>query len=288
MDLVVRQARPALPGETIFGHRFDTGPGGKGLNQAVAAARAGARVAFLGAVGDDDFGARLRATLVGEGIDVDGLVTLADPTGIAAITVTDDGENSIVVVPGANASSALRDADRGRIAAASHLVVQLERPLELVLEACRFARSQGVRTVVTPAPVADGLDELIDLADVLVLNEGEAQRLAGRADAEDAATALSERAGLVIVTLGARGALVAERGTVRQHIAARPVAAVDTTGAGDAFVGALVAWLAGGAELTEAGAAASAAASLAVTRAGAAASAPTREEILAILSGSDE
>lgn len=283
MDLVVRQPRRAEPGETIFGTGFATGPGGKGLNQAVAAARAGADVAFLGAVGDDEFGVRLRARLAADGIDVAGLLTVDEATGIAAITVTDDGENSIVVVPGANARDELRDADRDAIAGASHLVVQLERPESLLREAVAFARARGVTTVLTPAPARSGLEELVALADIIVPNEGEAMLLSGETDAEAAAIALTRTGATVVVTRGERGAVVARDGAIAHRVAARRADAVDTTGAGDTFTGVLVAWLAAGSAWPEALTAASAAAALAVARPGAADAAPARAEILAAL-----
>lgn len=286
MDLVVRQPRRAEPGETIFGTHFRTGPGGKGLNQAVAAARAGAEVTFVAAVGADDFGVRLRSWLQDEGIDVSRVRIADEPTGIAQITVTEDGENSIVVVAGANARSTLDDADREAIAAASHLVVQLERPEALLREAMAFARQVGVTTVLTPAPARDGIDELVALADVLVPNEGEAALLSGESDPERAAVALSRRAGIVIVTLGARGALVAVHGEVVERVPAPAVTAVDTTGAGDTFTGVLVASLAAGDELRDALANAAAAASVSVTRHGAAESMPSADEIRAALAAS--
>lgn len=286
MDLVVRQPRRAEPGETIFGTHFRTGPGGKGLNQAVAAARAGAEVTFVAAVGADDFGVRLRSWLQDEGIDVSRVRIADEPTGIAQITVTEDGENSIVVVAGANARSTLDDADREAIAAASHLVVQLERPEALLREAMAFARQVGVTTVLTPAPARDGIDELVALADVLVPNEGEAALLSGESDPERAAVALSRRAGIVIVTLGARGALVAVGGGVVERVPAPAVTAVDTTGAGDTFTGVLVASLAAGDELRDALANAAAAASVSVTRHGAAESMPSADEIRAALAAS--
>lgn len=286
MDLVVRVAAAVRPGETVRGSSFATGPGGKGLNQAVAAARAGASVCFLGAVGADEFGGRLRGFLLAQGIDVSGLVPSPEPTGIAAITVTDDGENAIVVVAGANAGDRLSDSDRAVIAGAGHLVVQLERPVALVLEAMRWARGHGVTTVLTPAPVPDShVDELVSLSDVLLVNEHEAAALSGEADAADAARMLSRAARTVVVTLGAEGALVAQGGDITATVAARPVAAVDTTGAGDTFAGVLIAWLATGATLHSSLEAASAAAALTVTRPGAAASMPQRADILTALQG---
>lgn len=287
MDLVVRQPRRVEAGETMFGTSFETGPGGKGLNQAIAAARAGAAVAFLGAVGGDDFGARLADALGTENIDTSRLRRTDAATGTAHITVTDDGENSIVVVSGANSSGAFDDADRAAVAAASHLVVQFERPLALLREALVFARERGVVTVVTPAPVQPGVDDIIALADVLIPNEHEAAQLSGESDAEAAATALSRAAGTVVVTRGSRGALVARGGQVVLRVDAIAVDAVDTTGAGDTFVGALVAWLANGAPLEQAMDAATAAAAIAVTRRGAAEAAPTAAEISALLASRD-
>lgn len=281
MDLVVRQPRAALPGETMFGTRFTTGPGGKGLNQAVAAARAGADVRFLGAVGGDPFGDRLRQRLREDGVGVERLRTVDAETGIAAITVTDDGENSIVVVPGANADESFAAGDRALISAASHLVVQLERPVGLVERAMTFARSRGVRNVLTPAPARDGIEPLLELADIVVPNEGEATLLSGERDAVRAARMLSRRGATIIVTRGARGAVVAREGEILHEVAAPPVAAVDTTGAGDTFTGALVAWLSQGATLADALRAAVVAAAIGVTRPGAAESAPTRGEISA-------
>lgn len=283
MDLVVRHARRPEPGETIFGTGFSTGPGGKGLNQAVAAARAGAEVAFIGAVGGDEFGMRLRAFLDAEDIDTSRLRTVDDATGIAQINVTDDGENTIVVVPGANAVAELSADDRAAVAASSHLVVQLERPTALLLEAFRFAKANAVTTVLTPAPVQPELDELLALSDVVIPNEGEAMLITGAADAESAAIALSATVPTVVVTLGARGSLVASGGEIVRRVAPRIVDAVDTTGAGDTFVGVLIAGLAGGRPLEDALEAATVAASLSVGRAGAAQSMPREAEIRAAL-----
>ena len=283
VDLVVRQPRRAEPGETMFGTSFQTGPGGKGLNQAVAAARAGVDVAFIGAIGDDAFGAQLSEVLDAERIDTRGLRVTALPTGVAQITVTDDGENAITVVAGANETAELRDPERALIAEASHLVVQLERPEALLIEALRHARAHGVTTVLTPAPARAPIDELLALADVIVPNAGEAALLAGVADAEEAAVSLSRTVPTVVVTRGAEGAVVAQRGEIVSRVPAAAVTAVDTTGAGDTFTGVLVARLAQGAAQADALAAASAAASLTVTRPGAAASMPTRAEIDAAL-----
>ncbi len=285
MDLVVRQPRPPRVGETIFGSGFSTVPGGKGLNQAVAAARAGASVRFAGAVGADPNGTALLALLNTEGIDTTAVQTSDQPTGIALINVLDSGDNSIVVVSGANSTvAALDDAIRAAITAATHLVMQFELPAATLLQAARFARGAGVRTVLTPAPVTDHDPELIALTDYLVLNAGEACELSGLSDVEQAAAALSRRAGTVIVTLGDRGSLLAADGAITARMPARAVRAVDTTAAGDTFVGVLTARIAAGQTITEAMRWATAAAAVSVTRPGATSSMPNLAEISAALS----
>jgi len=284
MDLVVRQPRLPEPGETMFGSAFDTVPGGKGLNQAIAAARAGAEVAFLGAVGRDGFGDALRATLETDGIDVSGLARVDRPTGTAHISVLDGGENSIVVVPDANGVELpLDEAQRAAIREASYLVVQFERPIDLVAEAVAFARANGVTTVVTPAPVMPLPDGFLDDVDILVPNAAEARALAGVDDDADAARALSARVGTVVVTRGSRGAVVARGGEIVAEVPAHPVTPVDTTGAGDTFTGVLVARLSLGDPESTALRAASVAAALAATRAGASPSMPTWHEVAPLL-----
>jgi ribokinase len=284
MDLVVRQARLPRPGETMFGSSFATIPGGKGLNQAVAAARAGGEVEFLGAVGTDAFGSELRDVLRREGIGVDGLATLDTATGTAHIAVLDGGENTIVVVSGANVvETALDDEMRARIAGCDYLVVQFERPAELVAEALAFAKERGLTTIVTPAPVRPFHPDLLSLVDILVPNEREACELAGLDDELDAARELSRDAGIVVVTRGARGAVVARGGELLTDVPPHPVDAVDTTAAGDTFVGVLVARLASGDELDSSLEAASVAAAISVTRPGASTSMPHWDEIESVL-----
>jgi ribokinase len=262
MDLVVRQARLPRPGETMFGSDFSTVPGGKGLNQAVAAARAGGSVAFVGAA----------------------VRTVDVATGTAHISVVDGGENSIVVVSGANAAvDGLDDTDRAVIAAARYVVAQFERPLPLVRAAFVAAREAGAVTVLTPAPVLDAGD-LLELTDILVPNAGEACELAGVDDPTEAALALSRRAGTVVMTRGPEGALIARGGEILAEVPSRRVEAVDTTAAGDTFVGTLVTRLAAGDGLEDAARTAAVAASLSVTRAGATTSMPTWDEIAAALS----
>ncbi|BDI21540.1 ribokinase [Herbiconiux sp. L3-i23] len=284
MDLVVRQPRLPKPGETMFGSHFSTVPGGKGLNQAVAAARAGGAVTFAGAIGDDAFGTELRIQMEADGIAVSTLRVTDAPTGTAHISVVDGGENSIVVVSGANAAiPELDDNDRGAIADSDWLLVQFERPQPLVAEALRHARSVGTKTMLTPAPVQPVDEELWSFVDVLVPNEHEACELAGLDDEQDAAVWLSERVGTVVMTRGSRGALVCREGAVVVEVAARKVDAVDTTGAGDTFVGVLAARLAAGDELETALHAATAGAAISVTRAGATSSMPVWSEIAATL-----
>jgi ribokinase len=281
-DLIVRQPRLPNVGETLFGRAFSTVAGGKGLNQAVAAARAGGDVAFLGAVGDDEHGRRARGVLGDAGVDIDGLIDVDEPTGTAHIAVLDGGDNAIVIVPAANLAVTSIDADaRRRIESARFLVAQFERPIPLIAEAFAIARAAGVRTVLTPAPVVAVGADLLALVDILVPNATEARELAGVDDEFAAAEALSRQVGMVIMTRGEDGAVVARDGAIVTTVSAHPVQPVDTTGAGDTFVGVLVAWLADGAELDAALAAATAAAAICVTRPGASPSIPARDEILA-------
>ena len=279
MDVVVTAERIPAPGETVTGRTLRHIPGGKGANQARAAALAGLDVAFAGAVGDDAHGAALRAGMVEVGIDVDLLRTVEVPTGTAHITVADDGENSIVVVPGANAHVAVDDQVRTAIADAEVLLCQLEVPLPVVAEALAHARAHGTRTVLTPAPVHPLSDDLLADVDVLVGNQHEAALLTGMDHPAAAAAALRSRGiATVVVTLGGDGAVAVDAdGTIRQP--ARRVPVVDTTGAGDAFVGMLVAGLARGG-LPEALGLATSAAALAVQRHGAAAAMPALAEVL--------
>lgn len=280
MDLVVRQPRLPETGETMFGTSFATVPGGKGLNQAIAAARVGGEVAFLGAVGGDAFGRELRETLAAAGVNTDAVAVVERPTGTAHIAVLDGGENAIVVVPDANGVEVpLDEVQRDAIRGARYLVVQFERPLPLVAEAVAFARAHGVTTVVTPAPALPVPEGFLENVDILVPNAAEACTLAGVDDETDAARALSTRVGTVVVTRGARGTLVARGGDVVAEVAAHPVTPIDTTGAGDTFTGVLVARLAAGDAEPDALRAASVAAALATTRAGASTSMPSWPEV---------
>ncbi|MFF0742897.1 ribokinase [Streptomyces sp. NPDC004111] len=254
IDLVTRVARHPRPGETVTGRSLTVLPGGKGANQAVAAARAGARVRMLGRVGDDDGGRRYLATLRSDGIDTTGVTTTpGEPTGQAHICVDDLGENTIVVIPGANGAVTEADAERAAatIAAADVLLLQLETPLPAVVRAALIAGRAGTRVVLNASPVAEVPPELLRLADPAIVNEHEYE-------------ALGEEARSVCVTLGARGARWGEHASVPP-----PVHAVDTTGAGDCFAGTLAARLAAGDPVADALDAAVAAGAGATTREGA-------------------
>ncbi len=277
LDLVVRTGRLPRPGETLGGHDYAEHPGGKGLNQAVAAARAGARTALVGAVGDDDAGQRLLGVAADAGIDTSLVAVRPDtPTGRALITVADDAENSIVVVPGANASATASELPAGRI-----VVAQLEIPQRTVLAAFRFARALGARTVLDPAPAGPLGDDLVAATDVIVPNEHEIELIGGR----DALMEHGVQA--VVVTRGAAGVSVRERAGTGIKDWTQPafeVDARDTTGAGDAFCGVLAAGLATGGALARAVRTAAAAGALAATVPGAVPSLPSRRRIDELLS----
>ncbi len=237
MDLVTTADHLPAAGETLLGRTFSTMPGGKGGNQAVAAARAGGAVLFIGAVGQDDFGSRLADSLARGGVSVDLLRHVPGPSGIASITVDDGAENSIVVVQGANGTVVgLTDADRDAVCAAGLLVCQLEIPMSAVVSAAGVAAAAGVPVLLNPSPARDLPAELLTCVSLLVLNEGEAAAIG-----TEAITGVPH----VVTTLGAAGARY--RGPEGSFdVRAPEVEALDTTGAGDAFTGALaVAWTSG-------------------------------------------
>ena len=287
MDLVVRVPRLPAAGETLSGHDFRTLPGGKGANQAVAAARLSGDVAFMSCVGADDFGARLRAGFVADGIDVAHVAELpGHATGIALITVAGDGANSIVLSPGANGAlvPAMIDAAEALIATAALLVCQLEIPPASVRHALEVAARHGTPVLLNPAPAVPLDPDLLRHVDILVPNEIEAGALTGIAvagidDARRAAEALRAQGPRdVIVTLGAQGLWHAGRdGGI--HLPAPPVAAIDSTAAGDTLIGGIAAALAAGADLRAAIAFGMRAAAISVTRVGAQASIPWRREL---------
>ncbi|HSI93305.1 MAG TPA: ribokinase [Jiangellaceae bacterium] len=287
MDLVVTVDRAPSLGETVTGRTFHTVPGGKGANQALAAVRAGGDVTFLGAVGDDVYGAEIRALLAGERI-VTALATSDQPTGTAHIVVDARGGNSIVVVPGANGTvTTLTGAHRTAITAADVLLLQLELPIPVVVEAAAFARSAGIRVVLTPAPAAPLTPDLLAVVDLLVPNEHEAALLigesSGRGSPHTAGTALATRTNAVLLTLGSAGSAYFAGDAAPIEVPAFAVDVVDTTAAGDTFVGAFAVAHAEGRPVAEAMRWASAAAALSVQRLGASSSMPERAEVDAFL-----
>lgn len=285
MDLVAVTKRRPLPGETVTGDEFFTVPGGKGLNQAVAAARAGADVSLLGAVGSDGFGAEVVAALAGLGVPTGGITRHPGSTGVAHIVVDGDARNSIIVIPGANGlMTSLTGSQQEAIRTSDVLLLQQELPLSIVEEAAEYAAAHGVAVVLTPAPVRTPSRRILSIVDVLVPNEHEALELCAQlgeeaADPLDAAGILARYVKSVVVTLGDKGAVWIEQ-NIRHHVPAVAVDAVDTTAAGDTFVGVLAAvGLADGRPTAAGLQLASAAAALACQRRGASSSMPTLQEI---------
>jgi len=286
-DMVIKAARIPAPGETILGGRFLMNPGGKGANQAVAAARLGGQVTFIAKVGDDLFGREARSLFAKEGIRTEHVFTDPnEPSGVALIMVDDKGENCIAVASGANGtlSPADLEAAREEIERAGLLLMQLETPVETVLCAAQWAAAKGVPVVLNPAPACKLPDELFACLGMITPNETEAELLTGikvnnDASAEAAAKALCAKGvKRVVLTLGAKGAFVYAdgRGT---RVPAFKVEAVDTTAAGDVFNGALAVALTEDRPLAAAVSFAAKAAAISVTRMGAQASAPYRNEI---------
>jgi ribokinase len=290
-DMIVKVGRIPKPGETILGGEFVTAAGGKGANQAVGAARAGGDVTFVARVGRDMFGDRAIAGLAADGIRVQHVSRdRTRPSGVALIFVAKDGENSIAVAGGANgrlSPADVRKASRA-FARASVVVMQLETPLETVRAAAALAARHGVPVILNPAPARPLPDALLKRVSILTPNQTEAGLLTGISVDSDTAAAsaadslLAKGVQTVVLTLGARGALVASRAG-RQRVPSFKVKAVDTTAAGDVFNGALAVALAEGRPLVEAVRFGCAAAAISVTRFGAQPSAPGRAEIEALL-----
>ena len=280
LDFVVRAPHIPAPGETVLGRAFRTFPGGKGANQAIACARTGGVVTrMLLALGDDPYALPIETSLHEAGVHLKIVRVVGEPTGTAFICVSDDAENAITVAPGANAH--LRGDDLPPLDGVTHLLLQLETPILSVTEMAQRARAAGVTVVLNAAPAQSLPRALLDAVDVLIVNEGELAAIAGP---EPSMHDALERVGVpcVIVTLGDQGSCVrTPEGLFTQ--AAFPVAAVDTTAAGDTFCGALVAALSEGAALPAAVRVASAAAAIACTRLGAQPSIPTRDDVLAFL-----
>lgn len=288
MDLVTRAPRLPAGGETLVGHSFATVPGGKGANQAVAAARLGAQVAMVGCVGDDAYGVQLRAALEAEGIDCAAVNVIAgESSGVASILVDDASQNAIVIVAGANGqlTPASVDTVDELLAGAQVVICQLEVPLATVARVLERARALGKIVILNPAPASAPLPaNWYAWIDYLIPNESEAAVLSGLAVASlasaDAAASVLLSAGAtnVIVTLGGQGALFANRSQSR-HFPAIAVQALDTTAAGDTFVGGFAAALAAGKSESEALRFGQIAAAISVTRAGAQPSIPTLQQV---------
>jgi ribokinase len=282
LDLVVTTPRIPLPGETLVGSAYAEYPGGKGLNQAIAAARSGAAVAFVGAVGADAAGSRLRSEAQTAGVDVSMLATSADvPTGRALITVDEDAENTIVVVPGANGKVRAVEISDARV-----LIAQLEIPLPGVVEVMQQARERGLLTILNPAPAIRLPDQLVRSCDVIVPNEHEVELIGG------VQSLLDRGAGALVVTRGSAGVTVTQSSdsTDREQSWDQPAFAVepvDTTGAGDAFCGALGARLAAGDDLRAAVRWAAAAGALATTTVGAVPSLPSAADTIRLLNDAE-
>ncbi|MBU1662436.1 MAG: ribokinase [Chloroflexi bacterium] len=289
MDLVVRIAQIPRPGETLLGGVFKTFPGGKGANQAVAAARLGAHVIMIGCVGDDAFGQEMRNALIAEGIDTTHvLVHPESATGVALIQVDAKGQNSIAVASGANFQLTAADVEKAMQAVGKIdvLVMPLETPLETIYTAAKIASIRGAKILLNPAPAQVLNQDLLKLVDVLLPNEYEIALMAGlpplqsAADARNAAEKLlSLGARNLLVTMGGQGAIFFD-GKMESKISAYPIQAVDTTAAGDCFVGALAVGLCEGKSIVASAEFASAAAAISATRDGAQPSLPRREEVI--------
>ena len=287
VDLVVDVDRRPAAGETVIGSDLVTTAGGKGANQAVAAGLLGGSVTFVGCVGDDEPGALLRSSLAAAGVDTAEVQTADTPTGTAIIVVTPDGDNSIVVAPGANRrmTPAAAQASRPRWSGASILVLQLEVPLETVDTVAQAAAAAGTRVVLNAAPAGPLDAATLAVCDPLVVNESEAASLVGgEATLATGPSVVGDLLALgarsVVVTLGGSGALLASAEAPDVvHVPALDVAAVDTTGAGDAFVGAVAVALAEGEELEVAVRWATRAAAHSVQRRGAQTSYPVRADL---------
>jgi ribokinase len=286
-DMVVKAPHLPVPGETIIGGTFFMNAGGKGANQAVAAARLGGSVSFIAKTGDDIFGRQAVELFTREGIDTSGVITDPSlPSGVALITVDDKAENCIVVAPGANAGLAVSDIQKFNrtIESATIILAQLETPIETISYATSLAVANKVKVVLNPAPACPLPDELLKNVSIITPNEKEAEMLTGIAvtdmsSAEKAAVVLKEKGiETIIITLGAKGALIFHENKF-ELVDTPKVVAVDTTAAGDVFNGALVVALSEGKEMREAVSFACKAASISVTRLGAQASAPYRDEV---------
>ncbi|MCL4641911.1 MULTISPECIES: ribokinase [Olivibacter] len=288
MDMVVKTSHIPRPGETVLGGSFFMNPGGKGANQAIAVARLGGDVAFIGKMGDDIFGKQSAQLFEEEGVNTQGIVSdAALPSGIALITVDQKGENSIVVAPGANANLKATDVEKALTyyPDAALLLIQLEIPMDTVAYTAKRAKEKGMKIILNPAPANELPKEVFELMDIITPNESEAEMLSGIriADLDSAGQAArkiqAKGPKQVIITMGKQGAAVLEDDAFF-HVPAPSVETIDTTAAGDVFNGALAVAIAEGKPLREATNFACRAAAIAVTRLGAQSSIPYRNEVL--------
>ena len=296
IDLVARAERIPLPGETVHGSDFQMHPGGKGANQAVAAARLGYPVRMIGCVGSDTFGEKLRAQLAEDGVDTARVRKCEGPSGVALIAVSAPGENAIVVTPGANALVSPSDVDRNRdaIRAAGVVLAPLEIPFETVQHLAGLCAQLSVPLILDPAPARALSAELLKQVSWLTPNETELRQClpeteasVGRKNTAEILEALAERCARgVVLKMGSRGSCLAAKGEVPKQIDSFPVTAIDTTGAGDAFNGAFAVGLMMGKSELESAQFAVLASAVSVTRAGAQPSMPTIKEVEQLLNQS--
>ncbi|MBT9330632.1 ribokinase [Paracidobacterium acidisoli] len=285
IDLVVRAERIPVEGETVQGRDFQIHPGGKGANQAVAVGRLGYPVAMIGRIGDDAFGEQLREHLAGAGVDISAVAVSPGTSGVAVIVVSDNGENSIVITPGANAHVSTTDIDANLelIRSAGVVLAQLEIPILTVLHLARICAREKVPLILDPAPAQELPAELFEIVEWFTPNETEAAFFTGNADAESSSTMAQFLMGKgikgVLLKLGSRGVYIATRAHVAEQLPPFAVKAVDTTAAGDAFNGAFATGLMMNLTPVESARFAAAAAAVSVTRPGAQPSMPSIAEV---------
>ncbi len=290
-DMIIQVPRLPVPGETLLGGSFSTALGGKGANQAVAAARAGGEVTYIGRVGDDVFGEQALNGMKEDGINIDYAVKdPLVPTGIAQIVVDEEGKNIIVVAPGANQNLCEQDITNARkaILASDLLLLQLETPIQTVRFAAKFAFENHIRVMLNPAPAIPLDDELLGYISILTPNKLEAEALTGISITDERSVELAGRILLehglarVIITLGSKGSMVIDNGGA-EHVPAFRIKSVDTTAASDVFNGAMAVALAEGKNFYESVRFGNAAAAISTTRLGAQPSIPRREEVMEML-----
>jgi ribokinase len=288
MDLVVQVPEIPKPGETVLGSNFGAFPGGKGANQAVAAARLGAAVTMIGQVGDDSYGKTLVANLASEGVNTEYIyIDGNNATGVAMITVDERGQNSIAVASGANYSLTAEHIQSAweKIGEIDILIMPLETPIETICEAAKLAKDQNVRVVLNPAPARSLDPDLLSMVDILIPNEHEVLQIAEYIDNSDlsieesAKVLINRGVNTVVITLGENGVMIVDKKLGVMTIPSIKVDVLDTTAAGDSFVGALAVGLVEGKSLSDACSFANAAGAITVTRMGAQPSLPTRREI---------